>query len=289
VQVASANQATLFEITGGGTALNPTLDNYDVSLVSGYNIPIKVTPDIPIDTPIWHADTPYNPSGEAQSVITQKAKANGHGHTFLFNDVGDTPGESGQTKPKFPSTRFAMVADGNATWSNSGPTCETEGCTSDLLRTCPSGLQVLGPDNKTVIACAAPANLATASAANLSYYECKNNQGSLDLFSHPAVFQSPNAGSPICFSDQDCQPGTSCVITRRLPMRQIPRGRRAWVSATRSFRLTAAPRTATLARHFQTSTIPATRFRPQAETASFACRQPPPAPANWLRTQTIGA
>jgi len=206
VQGSSANQATLFEITGGGTAPNPTLDNYDVSLVSGYNIPIKVTPDIPIDTPTWHADTSYN-TGADQSVITQKA----NGQTFLFNDIGDTPGESGLKEPKFPSTRFATVPDGDATWSNSGPTCAIEGCTSDLLRSCPSGLQILGPDNKTVIACDAPANLATASAANLSYYECKNNQGAMDLFSHPAVFQSPNAGSPICFSNQDCQPGTSCL------------------------------------------------------------------------------
>jgi thaumatin family protein len=40
----SANRATLFEITTGATN---GLDNYDVSLVSGYNLPIKVIPLLP--------------------------------------------------------------------------------------------------------------------------------------------------------------------------------------------------------------------------------------------------
>jgi len=210
VQGATANRATLFEITMGGTS---AVDNYDVSLVSGYNVPIKVTPILPSDALIWKPDTTYYGGAGPQSVITQKVA----GHSFIFNDVnGASSGTSGDTKPAFPSTRFDQVADGDQiTWSNSGPSCETSGCTSDLLFTCPSKLRVLNKSGKT-IACDAPANVClnggSGCGANASYYACTNYAGIQDLFSNYLNLQSPNAESPICFSAKDCQPGTTCLI-----------------------------------------------------------------------------
>jgi hypothetical protein len=142
----SANRATLFEITTGGT---DGLDNYDVSLVSGYNLPIKVIPLLPSDATIWKKDTSF----ANQTTITQKIDTN----SFLFNNTG-SGGTSGNTKPKFPATRFDTVADGpSIKWNNDGPSCETAGCTSDLRTTCPGGLRI--KSGAATLACDSPANV----------------------------------------------------------------------------------------------------------------------------------
>jgi hypothetical protein len=202
----SANRATLFEITTGGTN---GLDNYDVSLVSGYNLPIRVIPILPSDAPTWKKNTSF----AGQATITQKIDAN----SFLFNNVG-LSGNSGTTKPKFPATRFAKVADGpSIIWNNNGPSCETAGCTSDLRAICPSTLRVKA--GAATIACDSPANVcpnggAAACSTNATYYACNNyNPGSTkDLFGNYLTLQSPNGESPVCFSPKDCQPGTTCLM-----------------------------------------------------------------------------
>jgi hypothetical protein len=142
----SANRATLFEITTGATN---GLDNYDVSLVSGYNLPIRVIPLLPSDAPIWKKDTSF----ANQATITQKIYTN----SFLFNNIG-SGGTSGNAKPKFRAKRFAMVTDGpSITWNNDGPSCETAGCTSDLRTTCPGGLRI--KSGAATLACDSPANV----------------------------------------------------------------------------------------------------------------------------------
>ncbi len=200
----SANRATLFEITTGGT---DGLDNYDVSLVSGYNLPIRVIPLLPTDAPIWKKDTSF----ANQATITQTINTN----NFLFNNIG-SGGTSGNTKPKFPATRFATVADGpSITWNNNGLSCETAGCTSDLRATCPWTLQV--KSGTSTIACDSPANVCLnggpeSCSTNAMYYACKNYAGAQDLFGNVLGLQSPGGESPLCFSAKDCQPGTTCLM-----------------------------------------------------------------------------
>jgi len=202
----SANRATLFEITTGATN---GLDNYDVSLVSGYNLPVRVIPILPSDAPTWKKTTSF----ADQATITQTVDAN----SFLFNNIGSA-GNSGSTKPKFPATRFATVADGpSITWNNNGPSCETAGCRSDLRAICPSALRV--KVGATTIACDSPANVclnggSAACSTNATYYACNNYQpgSTKDLFDNYLTLQSPNGDSPVCFSPKDCQPGTTCLM-----------------------------------------------------------------------------
>jgi hypothetical protein len=200
----SANRATLFEITTGGTN---GLDNYDVSLVSGYNLPIKVIPLLPSDAPIWKKDTSF----ANQATITQKIYTN----SFLFNNIG-SGGTSGNTKPEFHAKRFSMVTDGpSITWSNNGPSCETAGCTSDLRTTCPGDLRF--KSGAATLACDSPANVcpnggSPACSTNAMYYACKNYAGAQDVFGNVLGLQSPGGESPLCFSINDCQPGTTCLM-----------------------------------------------------------------------------
>ncbi len=200
----SANRATLFEITTGGTN---GLDNYDVSLVSGYNLPIKVMPILPSDAPKWQKDTSF----ADQALITQTINTN----SFLFNNIGSA-GTSGNTKPKFPARRFATVADGpSLIWNNNGPSCETAGCTSDLRATCPKTLRV--KSGAATIACDSPADVcpdggSASCSTNAMYYACTNYLGTQDLFGNSLTLQSPNGDSPVCFSPKDCQPGTTCLL-----------------------------------------------------------------------------
>jgi Thaumatin family len=207
-QGASANLATLFEISSGGTA---AVDNYDVSLVSGYNVPIAVKPILPADALIWKPDSTYY-GGKDQSVITQRVGVN----SFAFNDVAGGTGTSGDTPPAFPAKRFGQVSDGSQiTWSNSGPSCEIAGCKADLRLTCPATLRVVNGAGKT-IGCNSPANVClnggSGCGADASYFACTNYAGAKDLFGNYLNLQSPNAASPICFSAKDCQPGTTCLI-----------------------------------------------------------------------------
>lgn len=202
-QNAAANQATLFELSAAGTS---GTDNFDVSLVSGYNVPLTVTVNLPADTPTWAPDTAY--AAGAQIV------ENVNGDNFRF--TSGPAGTSGSSRPDFPDQWLASVADGTTSWTNTGPVCQDSGCTSDLLTTCPSQLEVTSGGG-TLIACDAPANACVPTSApcngDLPYYQCQNNSGTKDLFGDVLTFQSPNAGTFVCFSADDCPAGTSCAMS----------------------------------------------------------------------------
>lgn len=202
IQGATADLATLFEATMAGANGN---DNFDISLVSGYNVPISVTLTPPPDKG-WQANTSY----EAGAQIVQAVGDD----VFGFTNSGPG-GTSGATAPSFPSTWFGTVTDGSGiTWTNTGPTCQPSGCTSDLLSTCPSALQV--DSDSALVACNAPANTCAATSsscnADLDFYQCQNNDGTKDLFGNVLTLQSPNASSFVCFSADDCPAGTTCLL-----------------------------------------------------------------------------
>ena len=206
LQNATANQATLFELSAAGTG---GIDNFDVSLVSGYNIPLGVTVQLPTDSPGWLPNTFYASGAQ----ITQKVGSN----TFNFTNGGSS-GTSGAQAPNFPGVWTGSVADGtNLVWFNTGPQCQTSGCVANLLDTCPTPLQVFA--NDAVVACDAPANVCASmnppSSCNpsyLPYYQCQNNGGAMDLFGHVLTLQSPNAETFVCFSAADCPAGTTCQL-----------------------------------------------------------------------------
>ncbi len=206
----SANQATLFEITAAGLSGN---DNFDVSLVSGYNVPMVVTPKLPPSSPTWEASTTY--AGGAQIIESVGED------TFIYTQ-SLASGMSGATMPTFPGTWTGTVTDGPLQWDNTGPVCQMSGCKTDLNETCPTELQILdgaggsGGSVSDIIGCDAPANAcdSTGSSCNgdIDYYQCQNNDGEEDLFSDKLVLQSPNAESFVCFSSDDCPPGTTCLV-----------------------------------------------------------------------------
>ena len=202
-QGATGNLATLFELFAAGPS---GTDNFDVSLVSGYNLPVEVTVRLPTDTPGWSPETAY----AAGAQITQKVGQN----TFNFTN-GGSDGTSGTAMPDFPGVTGESVADGpDISWTNTGPRCQASGCIADLLATCPSPLQVTS--NDTVVACDAPANACVADStscnADLPYYQCQNNEGATDLFGNVLTLQSPNADTFVCFSADDCPGGTACQL-----------------------------------------------------------------------------
>jgi len=200
---ATANRATLFELFAAGAA---GIDNFDVSLVSGYNVPVIVTVELPDDHAAWAPNTEYRAgTGIIETV---------DGGTFGFTAAGAS-GVSGSTKPDFPGTWTQSVMDGpDLEWINVGPQCETSGCQSDLLSTCPTELQV--SSGGAVVACDAPANACVPSTASchddLPYYQCQNNDGPTDVFGEVLDLQSPNAETYVCFSNYDCPAGTSCSL-----------------------------------------------------------------------------
>jgi hypothetical protein len=162
---------------------------------------------LPADAPRWQPSTSY----EAGAQIIEKVG----NATFDFTNGGQT-GTSGTTKPPFPGTWTESVDDGaDITWVNTGPVCETSGCTRRIGKArCPSALAVFNQGDK-YIACDAPANACTGDApcaANLDYYQCQNNGGEQDLFGKVLTLQSPNAGTFVCFSATDCPHGTTCEL-----------------------------------------------------------------------------
>ncbi|MEM9730706.1 MAG: thaumatin family protein [Myxococcota bacterium] len=199
----TANRATLFELFAAGAG---GIDNFDVSLVSGYNVPIVVTAELPADHAAWQPDTAYQAGAGIIEAVGD--------HTFGFTAAGAS-GTSGDTKPDFPGVWRASVMDGpQLEWINVGPQCERSGCQSDLLSTCPAALQVMSGDR--VVACDAPANACTDTMAtcndDLDYYQCQNNGGANDLFGNVLDLQSPNAETYVCFSADDCPAGTECSL-----------------------------------------------------------------------------
>lgn len=246
-----ANNATLWEQTLAGTGTSfyhgGSPDNYDVSLVSGYNIPLEVQAVIPTDTPDWTPNSPYSngQAGTTQSVIVAPAGS----YSWLFNDIGpSSTATSGATVPDFSPLLGGTVNDPNQpgagiTWNTISSVCQTATCTSDLLQTCPALLRVdesgtsctagsssdpncpgAGPcdSNGTCIVgcttadnyCAGPSPDPTiCTAQNNSFYTCLNKVSSeLDPFGNPINLESANGGVGVCFSAADCAPGTTCLL-----------------------------------------------------------------------------
>lgn len=211
VQNASANLATLFEIAAAG--LNGA-DSYDVSTVSGFNVPIALRVGRPDDAPVWRASTNF----AAGAMIVERVGKD----MFEFVNTGRT-GQSGTSKPDFSSTWGPPgVADGSngVEWTNNGPSCQASGCTRRGIdgASCPSVLQVQGTSGARV-ACDAPANACggalSCTTDQQSYFQCVNNAGQTDLFGNMIPLMSPNGASPVCFVDangaSDCQAGTTCT------------------------------------------------------------------------------
>jgi hypothetical protein len=205
-QNATGNQATLFELAAAGAG---GTDNFDVSLVSGYNLPIDVKVQLTRDIAGWTADTQYSSGAQ----IVHKVKRN----TFGFTNGGSS-GTSGSSTPAFPDTWTGTVSDANGiVWDNTGPVCQTSGCDREGITSdnCPAALRITSSDG-SYVGCDAPANACASSAAGcnsgLSYYQCQNIAGATDLFNNILTLQSPNAGTFVCFSDKDCPGGTSCQL-----------------------------------------------------------------------------
>jgi Thaumatin family len=239
-----ANNVTLWEETLTGTNASfyyGTPDNYDVSLVSGYNIPLQVQAVPPTDVPGWQANTNYfNGSGNTQSLIQASAGS----YNWLFNDIGPSQtGLSGSTKPSFSTTLGGQVDDGTGIiWNTISSVCQSASCTSDLLQTCPAILRVdnstscsagsssdsncpgAGPcdsDGKCIIGCTTPDNYCAGAGAdptlctaqNKSFYACSNQLSTeTDPFGNAINLESANGGAAVCFSSIDCAPGLTCLM-----------------------------------------------------------------------------
>jgi hypothetical protein len=242
----TANRATLFEMS---LAALGSQDNYDVSLVSGYNLPVVVQAEQPTDAPGWNPQATFHngQGGTSQSVISASAGS----QQWLFNDVGPSPtATSGTTVPAF-STVLGNTVDDPAgspaiTWRTTTSTCQTGACnyargTPDpLLSTCPSILQVTDPTSTCTDSSACPrmapcvgghcvdscdtpddycagvgsTNPICTNQQNNSFYRCVNSfSGELDPFGNAVNLESANAGASVCFSADDCAPGTHCLLT----------------------------------------------------------------------------
>lgn len=229
-----ANNATLWEETLFGT--NPTFpgtpDNYDVSLVSGYNIPIKVQAVMPTDIPGWTPSTAYV-GGNPQSVIVAPAGS----YSWRLNNIGSS-GLSGTTAPAFSTVLGGTVGDANGIiWSTTDSACQTATCTTDLLQTCPALLRVdssqtcsidadcgsgrCDSNGTCVVGCTPPVNYCAGPSPdpticakqNDSFYACLNKVSSeTDPFGNQINLESANGGIGICFAAADCAPGTTCLM-----------------------------------------------------------------------------
>lgn len=201
-QGADSNLATLFELTATATSSS---DNFDVSLVSGYNLPMTVKVILAPDT-VWQASTPY----AANAQIVEHAE----GGTYGYTNVGGG-GTSGTTKPFFPRKWGHETTDAaGVTWRNTGPACATSGCKRSGIREaqCPTALQESA--GGAYVGCNAPSNGCSTSDPNCSYFQCKNLDPSAekDLFGGDIGLQSPNGASYVCYSSDDCGPGGRCLI-----------------------------------------------------------------------------
>ncbi|MDO8432035.1 MAG: thaumatin family protein [Candidatus Binatus sp.] len=246
--VGTANRATLFEMSLAGLSGQ---DNYDVSLVSGYNVPLTVQAVPPTDTLGWKPSSPYHngQGGLKQSVITASAGS----FEWLFNDAtgSATTANSGTVVPKFSTVLGGNVPDPSTStspyklaWRTTTSTCQTGACSysqtapDPLLTTCPAVLRVTDSSlsctaasdcprkapcsgGHCVTACDSPddycagagAGTPTCSAQNNSFFLCANKLTTeRDPFGNPINLVSANAGTPICFSADDCAPGTKCIF-----------------------------------------------------------------------------
>ena len=203
----SADVATLFELSGGGYG---TVDVYDVSLVSGYNVPISAKVILPPSSPRWTASTAYAQNAQ---IVEQAGK-----EVFLFQNTG-LAGTSGGVRPAFPGVLFESVDDGvsgSIVWTNVNAVCEPSGCRPGGIREhhCPPKLRVMS--GETYIGCNAPANTCAEPGSGcedrLDYYQCQNNGGAQDAFGKVLTLQSANGASYVCFSAADCPPGTTCEL-----------------------------------------------------------------------------
>ena len=206
VQQESANVATLFELASADVN---GADNFDVSLVSGYNVPVTVKVQLPVNTQRWTASTSF---AAGYQIIE-----NVNGENFSFTN-GGAAGTSSGTRPVFPDVWTGTVPDGSdIVWVNTGPVCETSGCRRRGIREekCPSALRVMSTGGK-YIGCDAPANACApvdaACHAHLDYYQCQNNGGAQDLFSKTLTLQTANAATFVCFGADDCPHGTTCQL-----------------------------------------------------------------------------
>jgi len=212
VQNATGNLATLFEIAAAGLG---GADSYDVSTVSGYNVPIALRVNRPDDAPVWQANTNF----AAGAMIVERIGRD----SFEFVNTGRS-GQSGTTKPDFASiaTWGQQLADGSngVAWSNNGPSCQASGCSRRGIdgSLCPSVLQVQGASGARV-ACDAPGNACggalSCTTDEQSHFQCVNNGGQNDMFGKMIPLMSPNGASPVCFVNDggasDCQAGTTCT------------------------------------------------------------------------------
>lgn len=203
VQGADANLATLFELT---SVPAPGLDNYDVSIASGYNLPLTVKVKLPPDAPTWKPSTSY---GAGQQIV-ERTKAG----FFGFTNAG-AGGTSGSSKPVFPFKFGHEVVDAaGVTWRNTGPLCADSGCDRGGLRedACPVELQqIVGGE---YVACNVPSNVCSPSDPDCSLYQCKNGQSGAptDLFGETITLASANGASAVCYSRDDCRPGSRCLV-----------------------------------------------------------------------------
>ncbi len=202
-QGADSNLATLFEFNGSGTSAS---DNFDVSLVSGYNLPMTVKVVLPPDAPIWYASTAY----AAGAQIVERT----HAGVFGYTNTG-AGGTSGTTKPVFPRKWGHEVTDAaGVTWRNTGAACATSGCRRSGIpqAQCPTTLQELA--SGAYVGCNAPSNVCDPSESTCTYFQCKNGTGGAptDLFGNPIGLQSSNGATYVCYSANDCAPGSRCLI-----------------------------------------------------------------------------
>lgn len=240
----TANNATLWEMTlTGFSNLNGAPDDYDVSLVSGYNIPVEVQAEIPSDTPGWKPKSAYfnGQGGHQQSVIVAPSGP----HMWRLNNIGPQPSAtSGATMPRFAQTLRSSVNDpagGSNTgilWSTTVSTCQTAECATDLLASCPPVLRVddssasctsaadcggapCDSNGTCVVACSTANTFCAGSdpdptvctARNQAFFLCLNTLSSEeDPFGNKINLESGNAATPLCFTADDCPPGTKCLF-----------------------------------------------------------------------------
>lgn len=195
--------ATLFELTAVPA---PGLDNFDVSLVSGYNVPLTVKVKLPPDAPVWKPSTSYGAGAE----IVERTRRG----IFGFTNAG-AGGTSGSSKPGFPFKYGHEVTDAaGVIWRNTGPRCADSGCDRGGLRqeACPTQLQVLVGGE--YVACNVPDQVCSPSDPNCSLYLCKNAQSGAptDLFGEAITLASANGASAVCYSPDDCRPGSHCLV-----------------------------------------------------------------------------
>ena len=208
-QGANADLATLFELTASAYS---TDDNFDVSLVSGYNLPVAVKVVLASDAPLWQPSTFY--AGGAQIIERTSAGI------FAYTNTG-AGGTSSASKPIFARKWGHETVDAaGVTWQNTGPVCEKSGCKRSGIpeAQCPTALQqIVGGD---YVACNVPSNVCDPTDADCSYYQCQNGRSGAptDQFGNALGLVSANGASHVCYSADDCAPGSRCLIDPQFKM-----------------------------------------------------------------------